>query len=127
MCSFFGSRSDIPALLNLADISLLCSHEEGLPNAVIEAMSAGVPTIATKVGGTGEIIDDGITGILVPPGDPAALSRAILNLSGNAGQRHAIGQAARTEIERAYGLDICARAYDDIYQRVLNSSPGTKR
>jgi len=124
---FLGSRADIPDLLNAADMSLLCSHEEGLPNAIIEAMSSGTAVVSTEIGGTGEIIDDGINGILVPPGDSVALSRAILELSRDTDQRHSMGQAARTEIERTYGLEICARAYDDIYRIVMASDPGTKR
>ncbi|MDG2269945.1 MAG: glycosyltransferase, partial [Alphaproteobacteria bacterium] len=116
---FLGSRSDIPALLNMADVSLLCSHEEGLPNAVIEAMSAGVPTIATKVGGTGEIIDHGVTGLLVPAHNPDALAQSILELAQDPARRDAMGTAARVEIENTYGLDICARAYDDLYQHVM--------
>ena len=124
---FLGSRSDIPDLLNAADMSLLCSYEEGLPNAIIEAMSSGTAVVSTEVGGTSEIIDDGINGILVPPGDPVALSRAILELSRDTEQRHIMGQAARTEIERTYDLEICARAYDDIYQLVMASDPRAKR
>lgn len=121
---FLGSRSDIPALLNVADISLLCSHEEGLPNAVIEAMSAGVPTIATDVGGTGEIIDHGVTGMLIPPHDPTAMAQSILHLVHDTRLRDTMSIAARAEIERTYGLDICARAYDDIYQHVM--TPGSQ-
>jgi glycosyltransferase involved in cell wall biosynthesis len=118
---FLGSRSDIPALLNLADIALLCSHEEGLPNAVIEAMSSGAPVIATEVGGTGEIIEHDVTGMLVPPRDATALSRSILALAQDTAQRQAMGTAARMEVERALGLDICARAYDDIYRHTMTT------
>ena len=121
--SFLGSRPDTPDLLNAADISLLCSHEEGLPNAIIEAMSSGTAVVSTEIGGTGEIIDGGITGILVPPGDAGALSQAILDLSRDTEQRRTMGRAARAEIERAYGLEICARAYDDIYQLVMATGP----
>ena len=124
---FLGSRSEIPELLNTASISILSSHEEGLPNAVIEAMSSGVAVVSTEVGGTAEIIDDGVNGILVAPGDSAALSRAILELSQNTDRRLAIGQAARAETERAFALDICARAYDDIYRLVMTNAPGATR
>ncbi|MBT6535530.1 MAG: glycosyltransferase [Rhodospirillaceae bacterium] len=124
---FLGSRSDIPALLNVADISLLCSHEEGLPNAVIEAMAAGVPTIATDVGGTGEIIDHGITGLLIPPHNPTAMAQSILDLVQNTALRDTMGHAARAEIERTYGMDICARAYDDLYQHVVTPGPQGNR
>ncbi|MBN42198.1 MAG: glycosyl transferase group 1 family protein [Alphaproteobacteria bacterium] len=121
---FLGPRNEIPALINTADISILSSHEEGLPNAVIEAMATSKPVIATKVGGTSELIDDGVTGILVPPGNTQAMSKAILGLSMNGGQRQAMGQAAYKEIERAYDISVCARAYDDIYQLVTTHPKG---
>ncbi len=117
---FLGSRTEIPALINTADIVILSSHEEGLPNAVIEAMASGKPVVSTTVGGTGEIIDDGITGTLVPPADPAALSEAILQLYEADTQRAEIGAAARVKIEHAFGLDVCAQAHEDAYGEVMD-------
>jgi glycosyltransferase involved in cell wall biosynthesis len=122
---FLGSRTEIPALINTADIVILSSHEEGLPNAVIEAMASGKPVVSTAVGGTGEIIDDGITGTLVPPADPAALSEAILRLCDADTQRVEMGAAARAKIERAFGLDVCAQAHDDAYGEVMDGG-GTR-
>ena len=123
---FLGSRSDIPGLLNAADIALLCSHEEGLPNAVLEAMASGTPVIATEVGGTGEILEDNVTGLLVPARDPAALSEAILKLAQDDTHRRTVGTNARADIERAFGLDICARAYDDLYRHIMSIPPQGK-
>ena len=118
---FLGSRIEIPALINMADISILSSHEEGLPNAVIEAMASGKPVVSTNVGGTGEIVEDGVTGILVPPADPVALAQAIQALCGDADRRTTMGAAARATIERAYGVDVCASAHDDVYQQVFTA------
>jgi glycosyltransferase involved in cell wall biosynthesis len=123
---FLGSRFDIPELLNAADIGLLCSHEEGLPNAVLETMASGIPVIATEVGGTGEILEDGVTGMLVPARDPDALSRAILDLACDDAHRRDMGAQSRTEIERSFGLDICARAYDDLYRQIMSRPPQGK-
>lgn len=123
---FLGSRSDIPGFLNAADIGLLCSHEEGLPNAVLETMASGTPIIATEVGGTGEIIEDQVNGLLVPARDPAALSEAILKLSLDSALRQTLGTQARAEIKRAYGLEVCARAYDDLYRQIMSLPPQGK-
>jgi glycosyltransferase involved in cell wall biosynthesis len=72
-----GHRSDVPSLLRSADLFLFCSRTEGLPNAVLEAMAAGVPVIATDVPGCRDLIDSARTGWLVRPGDPAAIARGI--------------------------------------------------
>src|SRR5262249_3902775 len=72
-----GERNDVPEILPGFDLSVLPSLHEGFPNAVMESMVAGVPVIATSVGGTPELIDDRVTGYLVPPGDSAALARQI--------------------------------------------------
>ena len=77
---FLGSRKDVPKILSCGDLFAFPSFAEGLPNAVLEASSAGLPIVATMVGGVPEIIEDGVTGLLVPPKNPQALSAAILQL-----------------------------------------------
>lgn len=77
---FLGPRADIPRLLAAADVMVLPSRMEGLPLAVLEALAAGRPVVATKVGGTGEAVMDGVTGRLVPARDPAALATALADL-----------------------------------------------
>lgn len=77
---FLGPRQDVPAVLSCCDIAVSSSTAEGFPNAVLEYLAAGLPTIATAVGGTQEIIQDGVTGLLVPPRDERALSAALLRL-----------------------------------------------
>lgn len=77
---FLGRRSDVPSLLMAMDLYVMASHEEGSSNALLEAMAAGLPIVATEVGGNRESLDDGLAGILVPPHDPPALSLAINKL-----------------------------------------------
>src|SRR5258708_18928964 len=78
---FLGRRSDTPELLACCNLAVLPSETESLPNAVLEAMSAGLAVVATSTGGTREIIDDGVNGLLVPPQNPQLLAAAILLLS----------------------------------------------
>ncbi len=77
---FLGRRADVADILAGCDLAVLPSRAEGFPNAVLEYLAAGLPTIATRVGGTPELIEDGVTGMLVPPEDSSALSSAILSL-----------------------------------------------
>jgi glycosyltransferase involved in cell wall biosynthesis len=86
------------ALFRRADIFALPSRNEGLPMSVLEAMARGLPVIATPVGGVPELIDDGVNGILVPPGDAQALARAIARLASDPAARAALGAAARQTI-----------------------------
>jgi glycosyltransferase involved in cell wall biosynthesis len=116
---WLGSRDDIPDLLAAADIGLLCSHQEGFPNAVLEAMAAGLPVIATRVGGSAEAVVDGDTGLLPPPHDPKRLGEAILLLAGDAEKRAAFGRAGKDRAEREFAL---ARAIADhmaFYRRLV--------
>jgi L-malate glycosyltransferase len=80
MFVFLGHRTDIPQLLSCCDIGVLASKSEGLPNAVLEYLAAGLPVVATAVGGVPEIIENEVHGLLVPPENPAALSTALLRL-----------------------------------------------
>lgn len=74
---FAGHRSDVPGLLSQATISVLPSHSEGLSNTLLESMAAGLPIVATRVGGNPELVRDGENGFLIPPHDPMALAAAI--------------------------------------------------
>ena len=109
---FLGVRHDIPVLLSLADLFVFPSRFEGMPNAVLEAMSHGLPVIATAVQGVDEIILDGENGLLVPLEDPQALSNAILRLLRDPAERRRLGLAARQTIEKGYTVDIMCRQYE---------------
>jgi glycosyltransferase involved in cell wall biosynthesis len=80
---FLGLRKDVPAILSASDVLVHSSLREGLPRLVLEGLAVGAPVVATDVGGVSDVIQDGVNGLLVPPNDPAALSRAILDTLGD--------------------------------------------
>ena len=120
---WLGERGDVPGLLAVSDIALLASHEESLPNAVLEAMAAGLPVVATGVGGCAEAVEEGVTGRLVPPHDPDALGRAILALALDREQRAAMGRAGQRRIAERFSLEACVAAYERLYDAVLAGQP----
>jgi len=115
---FAGSRPDVPALLPGLDVFTLSSRQEGLPVALMEAMTSGLPSVVTRVGGMPEVLDDGEQGYLVPPGDPSALAAALGRLTEDEGLRERLGAAAR---ERAKSFDVAGaqRSIERVYERVL--------
>ncbi len=115
---WLGERQDVDAILLVADIGLLVSHQEGFSNALIEAMGQGLPMIATAVGGNLDAIVDGQSGRLVPPRDPAALGAAILELAINPPKRRAMGLAARERTLMMFSQDACVGRYDRLYRGI---------
>lgn len=99
------SAADVRSRLERCDLYLLPSVSEGISNAALEAMSMGVPVVATRVGGMPEAITDGVDGVLVPSRDPAALAARIAELLGSTSLRERLSVAARTTIERDFTLD----------------------
>lgn len=116
---FMGSRNDSAALLTASDAFVLASHQEGFSNAIIEAMAAGLAVIATDVGGNSEAIEDGVSGIIVPPRDPAQLGSAIETLAGDAALRRRLGNAARQRVAATFSFEASLQNYDVLY-RSLN-------
>lgn len=117
---FLGERDDAPALLVAADIGVLASHEEGFSNALLEMMSAGLPAVATDVGGNAEAVIDGACGLIVPPRDPSALGAALARLASAPELRARFGAAARARVEEHFTVRRCVAAYEDLYEAVLN-------
>ncbi|WP_428395272.1 glycosyltransferase family 4 protein [Lichenicoccus sp.] len=97
-----GYRDDIAALLAAADIFVLPSHFEGLPMSVIEAMLSGLPVVASDISGPREQVEDGQTGLLVPPGSPQLLAAALASLAGDAALRARMGEAGRARAMLLY-------------------------
>jgi glycosyltransferase involved in cell wall biosynthesis len=111
-----GARNDVPDLLASADLAVLASHEEGFPNAVLEAMAARRAVIGTQAGGIPEAIDDGKTGLIVPPRDPAKLGQALARLIADTPLRATMGEAGRARVEAEFSLDASAAAYAAFYR-----------
>lgn len=118
---FLGHRNDVAALLAEADLYVAPSHREGLSNAVLEAMGAALPIVATRVGGNPELLEP--IGELVPPADPAAMADAIRRTLADPAAARARGDAARAEIERNYTLSGVVRRHEELYTELLERRP----
>ena len=114
-----GFRSDLHALLPGWDLAVLPSHTEGLPVAVLEALAAGVPVVATAVGGTPEVVEDGVCGFLVPPADPVALARRIAELLADDEVRRRLGQSGRQRVRTEFSLEVQAEGYRRLFERLV--------
>ncbi|NJC74293.1 glycosyltransferase [Planosporangium thailandense] len=115
---FAGGLRGASRYLPEHQFAVLASHEEGLPNAVLEAMAAGLPVVATTVGGVPELITDGETGLLVPPHAPTELAAAIARLAGDPALRARLGAAAR-EAATAYSTPACVERHEALYRDLL--------
>lgn len=116
---FIGYRPDASYLLPSIDIAVLPSISEGMPNAALEAMLAGKPMVATRVGGTPEVVLDGRTGILVPPKDPDALARAIDQLLSNPYMAEEMGAAGRQRVKDHFDLKQTVLQTEELYENLL--------
>ena len=112
---FHGFRRDIPEVLAGLDIFTLTSLSEGTSMTILEAMSAGKPVVATRVGGNPSIIEEGVNGFLVPAGQPEALAQALLCLVGDVGLRQRIGTSNRNKSLKTYGLQTMTKQYEQLY------------
>jgi glycosyltransferase involved in cell wall biosynthesis len=121
---FLGSRDDVAELLPALDVFVLGSRFEGLPIALLEAMAAELPCVATAVGGVPEALTDGVEGRLVPPGDPRALATALEEVLGAPGVRAAMGSAARRRVRSEFSIDRAVRRTEELYAAVLWGGSG---
>lgn len=112
---FLGFRSDVPALLQEMEVFILPSLSEGLPLSVLEALALQKPVVATHVGGIPEIVEDGVTGYLVPPRNPEALAERIILLLSDPQTAARFGEVGRKRVEEAFGLEQMIRNYQSLY------------
>ena len=121
-----GERTDVADILRGLDCFVLPSLAEGISNTILEAMACGIPVVATRVGGNPELVDDGITGRLVPAADPEAMAGALVDYLHDPAlaQRH--GSAGRQAVLQRFGLDRMVESYRSLYDDLLargNASP----
>jgi sugar transferase (PEP-CTERM/EpsH1 system associated) len=116
--TFAGPRADVAPLLAAFDVFVLASLSEGTSLTLLEAASAGLAIVATRVGGNEEVVVDGETGLLVPAANPAALAEALAALAARP-DRAAMGAAGRARVERRFSVERMARAYAELYAEVL--------
>jgi glycosyltransferase involved in cell wall biosynthesis len=119
---FVGEVDDVRARLERADAFVLSSRSEGMPISVLEAMAAGLPVVATDVGGVHEVVLDGETGRLVPPGDVRALAAALSEMVDDAELRERWGRAGRRRIAERFELRAWRAAHLALYERLLSGS-----
>jgi glycosyltransferase involved in cell wall biosynthesis len=119
---FAGRRKDIAEILACCDIGILPSLAEGLPNALLEYMAAGLPAVVSNVGGNVELVKDGVTGLLVPPRDSAALSAAILKLLLDSDLASRIANQAREFVERNFSFECMVQQVEDLYEEMLRKN-----
>ncbi|HZF40368.1 MAG TPA: glycosyltransferase [Blastocatellia bacterium] len=120
--SLLGHREDSAQLAAAFDVAVLASLSEGLPNAVMEAMAAGAPVVATAVGGTPELIEDGETGFLIPPANPEALAERIEYALSHPGPARLIARRGRRFIIERFGMERMVAAVERLYDEVISTS-----
>ncbi len=119
---FAGMRSDVPDVLRGSDLVVLPSiYGENLPTVLMEAGGCGRPVVASDVGGISDIVADGETGLLAPPGDSPALAAAILRLLADPDLRDRMGQAGRRRMERLFDARLWARSLHTVYQKAIDA------
>lgn len=118
---FLGLRQDIPRILSVLDVFVLPSLSEGLSMAILEAMIAGKPVVATEVGGNPELVLNGETGVLVPPRDSQALAAGVISILTNSGRASRFGENGRRRAEGQFSLQTMVQSYQTLYDECLKS------
>jgi glycosyltransferase involved in cell wall biosynthesis len=114
--TFAPPQADLGGYYARTSVFALSSRGEGAPNVLLEAGHAGIPVVSTSVGGVPDIVDDGRTGLLVPPGEPERMADALCRLLGNVKLRREMGRAAREHIAGRYGLKAMVGGYERLFE-----------
>jgi glycosyltransferase involved in cell wall biosynthesis len=120
---FLGTRSDIPEVLATCNVVALPSIHEGLPMALLEAMAAGKAVVATRVGAIPDVVRDGRSGLLVPPGNVTSFAQALSFLIGDQNKRQEMGVEAHKVVKESYSFNRMIESYEALYQSVLSGRP----
>lgn len=119
---FLGWRTDLDRIYADLDVIVLCSRNEGSPVSLIEAMAAGRPVVATRVGGIPDLVEDGVCGRLVPDHDPELLARAVVDVVSEADRAREMGQAGRKRVYPAYSAGRLVDDIDQLYTALLKGA-----
>jgi glycosyltransferase involved in cell wall biosynthesis len=122
-----GARTDVPDILRSFDVFAMSSIAEGTPGSALEAMASGLPVVGTRVGGIPEVIDDGVTGLLVPPSDAAAMAAALEQYIVAPALAHSHGAAGRERVQRKYSMAAMVAAYQDLYDTLYERKTKIRR
>lgn len=122
--NFLGIRDDVPELLRRSDFFIRPSLLEGMPLTVLEAMASGLPVVVSDVGGAREVVVDGVTGYLVPPGSVRSLEGALLRLASDGALRTRMGKAGQALVTSRFSWEAAAQATADVFERVRTSTHG---
>jgi len=121
---FLGRRDDVPEILAACDLAILPSAAEGMPNAVLEYLAAGLPTVASAVGGSLEVIEDSVTGLLTPPGDPQALADALVRLLRDRDLATRLARNGRELVQRKFSFERLLVEIENLYHELLQARNG---
>ncbi len=125
---FVGVREDIPEVLGLMDVFVLSSLSEGAPNVILEAMAAGVPVVASNVGGVPDMVRDGETGRLVEPGDPDALADAVLDILNDETSAGLMGRLAQSVVRAEHNIEDVVECVQQVFEGLAaGMSPAEQR
>jgi len=122
---FLGWRADLPRIYGDLDVVVLSSRNEGSPVSLIEAMAAARSVVATRVGGVPDLVEDGVTGLLAPPGDPEALAGAMMALLSDRERRRTMGEAGRKRVYPAFSAERLVQDIDRLYTELLEEKHGS--
>jgi sugar transferase (PEP-CTERM/EpsH1 system associated) len=117
-----GERRDVPEVMRSLDLFVLPSRAEGISNTILEAMASGLPVIATRVGGNAELVRDGVTGLLVPARDPAAIADALMKFAQDDNMVSTLGSAGRRRAEQEFSMEVMVQRYADLYGLLLDAA-----
>jgi glycosyltransferase involved in cell wall biosynthesis len=126
-CRFLGYVADVASLYAAADLVALSSANEGTPVSLIEALAAGRPVVSTAVGGVGDVVADGVTGLLAPPGDPGGLAARLALLAADPPLRRRLAEAGRAHVLERYSIPRLLGDVDALYRTLLDERDPAER